>query len=187
MNAKSAAILTNPHPCGHIVYPYTDELLVSEAVSLFAGSGLRNGEGVILIMTKAHCDSITSRLKSEGFEIEALAKLGRLFCISAEELLSVIMVDEAPDPDIFSTVVGRMITRSRMSTGKGAAAKVRAFGEMVSLIWNSDLGATISLEEMWNAIIDKHRVSLMCTYALNGRDRIPDSLQLLHSHSMPVD
>jgi hypothetical protein len=25
MNAKGASILVNPHPCGHIVYPYTDE------------------------------------------------------------------------------------------------------------------------------------------------------------------
>lgn len=41
----------NPHyhPCGHIVYPYTDETLVWQAVCLFACAGQRDGEGVILI------------------------------------------------------------------------------------------------------------------------------------------
>ena len=78
MNAKAAAILAEPHPCGHIVYPYTDEGLVGQAVSLFASAGLRKGEGVILIMTAAHCDSITLRLITEGFDVEALQTRGRL-------------------------------------------------------------------------------------------------------------
>jgi hypothetical protein len=66
MNAKGAAILVNPHPCGHIVYPYTDEGLVGQAVALFASAGIRDNEGVILIMSADHCDSIKLRLELEG-------------------------------------------------------------------------------------------------------------------------
>jgi hypothetical protein len=54
MNASGAAILVNPHPCGHILYPYTDEGLVGQAVTLFASAGLRAGEGVVLIMSEDH-------------------------------------------------------------------------------------------------------------------------------------
>ena len=32
MNANGASILVNPHPCGHIAYPHTDEVLVGQAV-----------------------------------------------------------------------------------------------------------------------------------------------------------
>lgn len=60
-------------------YPYTDENLVSQAVCLYASAGLRNGEGVILIMAAAHCDSINGRIAAEGFDVEALkATLGQV-------------------------------------------------------------------------------------------------------------
>src|SRR5687767_4694749 len=184
MNASAAAILTEPHPCGHIVYPYTDEALVGQAVSLFASAGLRNGEGVILVMTASHCDSITLRLVMEGLDVEALQRSGQLTCVVAEELLEEFMIDGVPDKELFRNAVCTMIVNARAATGKGPEGQVRVFGEMVSLLWNSNLGATISLEEMWNEVIEEHRVSLMCTYALNGRDNIPDTLHGLHKHSM---
>jgi hypothetical protein len=184
MNAKAAAILTDPHPCGHIVYPYTEETLVGQAVALFASAGLRNGEGVILVMTASHCESITLRLVTEGYDVEALQRAGQLVCILAEDLLTEFMLNGAPDEEKFKAVVGKLISDCRTRTGIGPQGRVRVFGEMVSLLWNSNIGATISLEEMWNRIIDQHSVSLMCTYALNGRNEIPASLQSLHSHSM---
>jgi hypothetical protein len=184
MNAKAAKILTDPHPCGHIVYPYTDETLVGQAVALYTSSGLRNGEGVILIMTAAHCDSITLRLVTEGYDVESLQATGRLVCVTAEELLSHFMVDGAPDKELFRAAVGRMIRTCRASTGNGSEGTVRLFGEMVSLLWNENLGATISLEDMWNEVIEEHRVSLMCTYALNGQSDIDEALHALHNHSV---
>ena len=65
MTARGASLLANPHPRGHIVYPYTDEGLVGQAVSLFASAGIRDGEGVILIMSADHCESIIVRLQLE--------------------------------------------------------------------------------------------------------------------------
>jgi KaiC/GvpD/RAD55 family RecA-like ATPase len=183
MNANAPAILTDPHPYGHIVYPYTDEALVSQAAALFAGAGLRNGEGVILVMRAAHRDSITRRLVAEGYDVENLQRSGRLICIIAEDLIAGFMRDEVPDEEIFSAVLEELIKSCRAGTGR-STGQVRVFCEMVSLLWNSNLMATISLEEMWNRIIDRNSVSLMCTYALNGRDRIPNSLHSLHSHSL---
>jgi hypothetical protein len=57
MNASATAILSNPQPCGHIVYPYTEDSQVAEAVCLFASAGLRKAvelpargvEGALLI------------------------------------------------------------------------------------------------------------------------------------------
>jgi hypothetical protein len=72
MNAASAALLTDPHPCAHIVYPYTDEALVGQAVCLFARAGLRNGEGVVLILSAANYDAYMLRLIVEGHDVEGL-------------------------------------------------------------------------------------------------------------------
>jgi KaiC/GvpD/RAD55 family RecA-like ATPase len=183
MNANAAAILTDPHPYGHIVYPYTDEALVGQAAALFAGAGLRNGEGVILVMTAAHRNSITLRLVTEGYDVENFQRSGRLICITAEDFIAGFMRDGVPDEEIFSAVIEELIKSCRASAGR-ATGQVRVFCEMVSMLWKSDLTATISLEEIWNRIIDRNSVSLMCTYALNGRDGIPDSLHSLHSHSV---
>src|SRR6266404_5075562 len=67
MNPTGAEILANPHPCGHIVYPYTDEHQVAEAVCLFASAGLRQSQAVVLVMTADHCKPIRQRLEQEGF------------------------------------------------------------------------------------------------------------------------
>jgi hypothetical protein len=69
MTTECTALLVNPHPCAHIVYPYTDVHRVEQAVSLFASSGIRDGEGVILIMTADHCKPIRLRLQREGFNV----------------------------------------------------------------------------------------------------------------------
>lgn len=52
MNPKASALLVDPHPCGHIVYPYTDRNLLAQAVCLYASAGLRKNEAVILITAR---------------------------------------------------------------------------------------------------------------------------------------
>ncbi len=185
MNARGTALLVNPHPCGHIVYPYTDENLVGQAVALFARAGLRNGEGVILIMSAAHCESIKLRLDLEGIPTEAYERFGRLTCVKADDLLSKFVRDGALDENIFKLEIGRLVETAQASAGDGNTAKVRIFGEMVSQLRHDDLDATARLEQLWNDVIKDHAVSLLCTYALHGAgDHIPDVLVRLHSHSL---
>lgn len=102
MNAKAAAILSNPQPCGHIVYPYTDESQVAEAVFLFASAGLRKGESVLLVMTEAHCDPILERIGCAGFDVDALTTSGQLICEEAGELLSSFLFDGIIDEVLLS-------------------------------------------------------------------------------------
>ena len=185
MNAGGAALLTNPHPCGHIVYPYTDENLVGQAVCLFASAGLRDGEGVILIMTASHCDAIKLRLSVEGFDVEEHERSGRLVCVTTEDLLKKFMVDDNLDEDLFGATISALIERVKGSVGNGHPAKVRVFGEMVSQLRGRNLAATARMEELWNDVIHKHSVALLCTYALhNADDQLPQVLSELHSHSI---
>src|ERR1700720_3183574 len=132
MNANGAAILIDPHPCGHIVYPYTDEGLVGQAVALFASAGLRDGEGVILIMSPNHCEPIKVRLQVEGIDTEAYERSGQLICVTTDELLAKFITDGVLDGGLFKSTVGGLIDKSRASVSNGHLGKVRVFGEMVS-------------------------------------------------------
>src|ERR1700722_17621496 len=132
MNAKGASILVNPHPCGHIVYPYTDEGLVGQAVALFASAGLRGGEGVILVMSADHCESIKLRLQLEGLTADVYERSGQLICVTAEELLAKFLRDGVLDEDVFNGTVASLIEKVRSSATTGRDRKVRVFGEMVS-------------------------------------------------------
>lgn len=185
MNPKGAAILANPHPCGHIVYPYTDENLVGQAVCLFASAGLRDGEGVVLIMTEAHCEPIKLRLQVEGFNVEAYERAGKLICVTTEDLLGEFMAGAGLDEEIFRSTIGNLIGRARAPVSEGYPGKVRIFGEMVSQLRTTDLVATTRLEELWNEVINEHSVSLLCTYALHhAHDHVPHSLIGLHTHNI---
>jgi KaiC/GvpD/RAD55 family RecA-like ATPase len=183
MNAKAAAILSNPQPCGHIVYPYTDESQVAEAVCLFASAGLQKGEAVLLVMTEAHFEPILERIRRAGFDVNALTESGQLICEKAEELLSSFMFDGIIDEDVFKSKIGGMIERAKAAAGR---RPVRVFGEMVSLIWQSKLQATERLEELWNEVIEEQSVPLLCAYALAGTkpDTLPESLLACHSHAL---
>ncbi len=187
MNSKGASILVNPHPSGHIVYPYTDESLVGHAVTLFASAGLREGEGVVLIVAAGHCESIKLRLRLEGIDPEMFERSGQLTCVLAEDLLAGFVRDGVLDEGLFRSTIAALIGIARKNA-PDPAGKVRIFGEMVSQLRATDLQSTTRLEELWNKVIEEHSVSLLCTYALDGEeDKVPDQLADLHSVRLERD
>jgi hypothetical protein len=188
MNSSGAALLANPHPCGHIVYPYTDEALAGQAICLFASAGLRDGEGVILIVSEAHRKAIKLRLAVEGFDANAYQRSGQLVWVTASDLLEIFAPNGIIDEDIFRSSIGGMIEQARTSVSNGKQCKVRLFGEMVSQLRTKDLAATKRLEELWNGVIQTYSVALFCTYAMsNQADQIPEELIALHSHNIDGD
>ena len=58
-------------------------------------AGIRDGEGVVLIMSTDHCEPIKLRLQIEGFNVAAYERSGQLTCITSEDLLAKFMVDES--------------------------------------------------------------------------------------------
>jgi hypothetical protein len=188
MNAKGASLLLDPHPCGHIVYPYTDEGLVGRAVALFASAGLRDAEGVILIVSSDHCESIKVRLQMEGIDTESYERSGQPICVKSEELIAKFITDGVLDGGLFQYTVGRLIDQAKASVSDGRRSRVRVFGEMVSQLRVKNLKATALLEELWNQVIKDHCVALLCTYVLHGaEDHIPKRLMDLHSHNIELE
>jgi hypothetical protein len=158
---------------------------LGKAVSLFASAGLRDGDGVILIMSADHCESITLRLQLEGISAEAYERSGQLICVTAEDLLAKFIPDGVLDEGLFKATIARLIETARASASHGDPVRVRVFGEMVSQLRNRDLEVTTRLEELWDQVIADHSVSLLCTYALgDAGDHLPEGLIQLHSESI---
>jgi hypothetical protein len=184
MNPSRIETLTNPPLCGHIVYSYTSEAQLVEAVCLFAHAGLQKGESVRLVMTETHRQAVRQQLEVEGFNLNQLESFGQLVCVDAADLLATFMTDGLIDEYRFKTTVGDMIVMAR--TAGGSRRTVRIFGEMVDLIWNSYPTATYRLEQLWNQVIDVHGVQLLCAYSLTKANRIGLTPSLLACHSHAV-
>jgi hypothetical protein len=154
MIPNALAMLTKPS--GHLVYPHTSDAHLAEAVGLFASTGLREGEAVILIMSASHCEPIRERLEREGFNLQELERNGQLVRARAEELIPTFLIDGIVDEHRFKTIFGGMIEKAKTFNGKRRS--VRVFGEMVDLHPHSPLGGqpVIGCSKLSNALHDFH-------------------------------
>jgi hypothetical protein len=182
MTPNALSMLTKPS--GHLVYPHTNDAHLAEAVGLFASTGLREGEGVILIMTASHSKLIRQRLEREGFDLQKLESSGQLVCDSAEQLIPTFLLDGIVDEHRFKTTFGAMIEKTKSFSGQ--RRPVRVFGEMVDLLWQSNPRITQRIEELWNDVIEAHSVPLLCAYSLAGikPGAFPQPLLTCHSHAV---
>jgi len=184
MNTTGIALLSNPQPCSHIVYSYTDHDQLADAVSLFARSGFEKGEAVLLVLSVTHYQPVRERLQAAGFNLAELEATGQLVCENAAGLLTHFMFDGIIDEYKFKSKIDRMIEKAKLGTGARKHGLVRVFGEMVDLIWTAHPKATERLEELWNEVIQVHSVPLLCAYSLTGprTGPIPEGLTACHSH-----
>jgi anti-sigma regulatory factor (Ser/Thr protein kinase) len=133
----------------------------------YLGAALVAGDAVIVIAAPRHRVAFRTGLAGVGVDVEAAARDDRLHLVDAEEALSRIMVDGAPDPVAFDAVVGSLVRRA------GATRGVRAYGEMVALLWDAgNVVGAIDLERLWNHLQEETSFSLLCAYACAAADAL---------------
>jgi hypothetical protein len=138
-------------PCDHVVQIYESDGVFLDALTGFVGGGINAGECVIGIATKSHLDAIESRLKSFGISVETLVNDDRYIPLIAEETLSKFMVNGWPDEILFYKTVSDLIARANRRD-----RRVRAFGEMVAILWaKGHSGATVNLEHFGTNSVKK--------------------------------
>jgi hypothetical protein len=186
MTSKTASLLIDPQPHSHIVYPSSDERLISEAVAMFANAGLRKGDAVVLVTTGARRKFIQDRLQDDGHDIKALQRGGQLAFLDAAALLSAFLGDGMPDAALFKDSLGHIIEQASVDPNTGQNRRVRIFGEMVSLLYMANnVPAAERLEEFWNELVAAHAVSLFCAYSLKvDAGFLPQTLLDSHSHDL---
>jgi hypothetical protein len=176
-----------PADHGVQVYRELDELAAS--VGRYLAAGFATGEPAIVIATPAHWDVFRAELERLGCEVDELADQGLLTRLDADETLAAFMDEELPSADRFETVVGGVVDEvARCFPGK----TVRGFGEMVDLL--SQRGresAAIALEELWNGLLARSPLALLCGYELDvfaldtQRSALPEIIRT-HTHARPI-
>jgi signal transduction histidine kinase len=185
----ASGLLIDPEPHSHAVQFYeTDEFLV-QTVGRFLTAGLAAGDRLVVIATQAHREAFVAALGGGDAVGSAIAN-GRLVLLDARETLSKFMMGGMPDADLFRNVLARVIAKSQASHPN---TRLRAYGEMVDLLWaDGNSRAAIRLEELWNDAGKDHSFSLLCAYVMGHFYKEGDSSRFIevcrtHSHVIPTE
>jgi len=149
--------------CDHAVQLYENDKVFLNTLESFAGAGLIAGDSVIIIATAEHLAAIETRLINQGFNMHFLVSANRYIALNAEDTLKKFMISEQINEGLFMDCITKVIHRGQKNTGK-----IRAFGEMVAVLWQRGLReATIELERLWNKLHHKDNFTLFCAYPKN--------------------
>ena len=154
-------LVRHPGERDHLVHAYSDTSQLVDAVAEFIGTGLALGEAGIVIARTAHRAPITAALQARGVH------RGRaLLMLDAERTLASLMDNGAPQWAAFEATCGGAIGGLRLRY-----PGVRAFGEMVDLLWEQDRrAAALQLEEYWNELARTRPFALLCAYRIDPLD-----------------
>ena len=191
-DSSTLAAWTNADPKGprHLVQFYEDDSFLLEIVCRLVGDGLDAGDSSVVVATAAHREGLAEHLRARGLDPDKLAERGRYIALDAADTLARFMVDDWPDAIRFNSVIGGVIERA---AGTSDSNNVRAFGEMVALLWSEgNREAAVRLEELWNELSEKLPFSLCCGYPLNAFSNDLDAALFLkvcaeHSHVVPAE
>ena len=174
----------------HAVQFYESDDFLARTVSEYVATGFKSGEPAVLIATSEHLAAIALHLISRGVNVESARRRGMLTELDARMTLSAFMLDGRPDEERFVNTIAPVLEHARR---RHAGGSVRAFGEMVSVLWTDGSGqAALELEAFWNRLARAHRFSLLCAYSIRDFEDATDSddfsaICAEHSHVVPSE
>lgn len=144
----------------HVVQFYGHDAELVPRVTEYLLGALRSGGVAIVVATADHRRDFAGRLTRAGVDLDAARENGTYAEMDAAETLSRLMAAGQLDGTAFDQVIGGLIRRA------GAGGRlVRAYGEMVGLLWDDGLvNAAAQLEALWDALGRRHPFSLFCGY-----------------------
>jgi hypothetical protein len=188
--SSCAELLDRLEPEEHVVQLYgDDDRLLTQNVGRFLSHGLRRGDGLLVIATPEHRGTLSRQLSQERGYPKAVLE-GQLVFLDAEVTLNRFMVDGWPDPDRFRSIVSEALQGVQ---ARAVHSGVRAYGEMVGLLWKAkEYSPAIRLEELWSELLKSGGVSLFCAYPIDvfsSEFQVGnlDALLCAHTHLLPID
>jgi hypothetical protein len=173
-------------PCDHLLQLYDRDDVMLDALEGFVAGGIRVGDAAIVIATPAHLAALEARLTAAGVDVAEAQASDQFIPLEAEEMLGRFMANRWPDEQRFQAAISELLGRAR-----GGGRRVRAFGEMVALLWaQGDAAATVRLEHLWNKLCQAERFSLFCAYPTGGftkeMSKSIGEICAAHSHIMTI-
>jgi len=167
----------------HAVCFYEDAQSLARTVAGFIGDGLIAGDAAIVIATPMNCAAIHERLAAIDVDPQKRIAQSNLLILDAQKVMDSFMVGGLPDEGRFHhtmrPIMDKVAGRSR--------PPVRAYGEMVDVLWrNGQEAAAVSLEMLWNPLLAPGKCSLICGYASEHVGRGSGFETICHQHSHVV-
>jgi signal transduction histidine kinase/CheY-like chemotaxis protein len=173
----------------HSLQFYDNERYLASAV---ASSLTRDGIGddrLLIVATPAHNGAFAAELAKAGVDVQSLQAAGRVVFADARAMLDELIVDGLPDGRRFAERVGGLVRQ--LSGGKGAT--VRAYGEMVDVLWrDGNIEAAHRLEDLWGELCATMPLTVLCGYGLDALAGDVTGAQFLricrkHDHIAPAE
>lgn len=166
----------------HVVQFYEhDSELVGAVVPYLTAAAEACGVAIV-IATEAHRRAFEAELEAEGLDLAQASAGGRFFSLDAAGTMAAFMADGQIDHGAFHEVIGGLVRTASESGGP-----VRAYGEMVTLLWDAgNVLAAIELERLWNDLARELPFSLFCSYptaSVSGSEHAEALHQVCHLHS----
>ena len=128
------------------------------------------------IAASDHLTSLVRAWERDRVDVGAAMDAERLFLIDGEGALAGFMRGGSPEPSLFASVVGSVLTRLGMG-----GRRIRAYGEMVDMLClRGELPAALQLEDLWNSVLARLPLRLLCGYSVSNFDG-DDGLQRFHA------
>ena len=171
---SEASQALSKHPHAHIVQFYGSDRSLVITVAGFLAEGLVAGHPAIVIATSAHCRAIVVALGERLIDSERAIRNGDLILHDAEATLDLFCIDDTLNAELFEKNIGRLFEQA----ANGRRTVVRAYGEMVDVLWRRGRSdAAITLENLWNKLALKYRFVLLCGYAMGSFYEQPTGLE----------
>ena len=171
-------------PRDHVVVFYASEPELTDHVGDYLFRAVTSGEAALVFATPAHREAFAARLARAGVDLAAAEADGGYLALDAARTLESFMTGGCADAAKFWAEISPAMRRAAQ-----AGRPVRAFGEMVSLLWAAGLvSAAIEVEAMWNELIAQYSFSLVCAYPASVAEaRDSDALsEVYRAHSLVV-
>jgi len=148
----------------HEVGFYSDDRSLLDGYTRFVGAVLKSGNAAIVVATELHREKLLARLQAYGLDMSATIEQGRYIALDNAETIATFMVNDLPDPVLFSKVTGNLIARTAKSV-EGDHARVAACGECAPLLWErGNAEGAVRLERLWDEIARSYGVQVLCGY-----------------------
>lgn len=152
-----------PHCAAHRVafrMPGSDR--PSQPLLRFLLEGAARGDAIVLLGEGAANDSIEAASSGLGIDLAALRQAGRWHRADAAALVASATGVGGVNLDMVEAALRQVLARA----GQGGR-RVRAYGELVSVLWTSGRrDEAVALEQRWERLLAEAPVELFCGYAI---------------------
>jgi anti-sigma regulatory factor (Ser/Thr protein kinase) len=169
----------------HVVEFYEDDPQLAQTIGGYLTAALEDGAVAIVIATEAHRGLFAAELEAAGIDPAACSLDGTLVMLDAATTMAGFIDAGQVDHARFGQIVGSVVQRA-VKSGR----PVRAYGEMVALLWEAgDVLAAIELERAWNDLARELPFALVCAYrseSVQGHEHADALHEVCHLHTSVI-